>query len=121
MLTKEQLKGLTSNTLDGRDMSRLVDFFDHTEWSAFGMTLAEGAKPPTPTPYTEETVKAALARDVAFGFTKALNQRGISSSMMYEVVKMWMVVLEDDLQSFDDYAQYGLTKRGKYHANNKNR
>ena len=50
MLTKEQLKGLTSNTLDGRDMSRLVDFFDHTEWSAFGMTLAEGAKPPTPTP-----------------------------------------------------------------------
>ncbi len=120
MLTKEQLKGLTSNTLaevrpesrpgarGGAHLSRLVDFFDHTEWSAFGMKLAEGAEPPVPTPYTEEAVKAALARDVAFGFTKALNQRGISSSMMYAVVKMWMVVVEDDLQSFDEYALYGL-------------
>lgn len=108
MLTKEQLKGLSSNTLDGRDMSRLVDFFDHTEWSAFGFKLADGEEPPVPTPYTEETVKAALARDVAFGFTKALNQRGISASMMYEVVKMWLVVLEDDLKDFGDYAQYGL-------------
>lgn len=28
--------------------------------------------------------------------------------MMYAVVKMWMVVLEDELQSFDEYALYGL-------------
>ncbi len=27
---------------------------------------------------------------------------------MYEVVKMWMYILEDDLQNFEDYAQYGL-------------
>lgn len=108
MLTKEQLKTMRSNTLDGRDMSRLCNFFDHSEWPEFGCTLAEGATPPTPTPYTEESVKAQLARDVAFGFEKALNQRGLSAGMMYEVVKMWMAVLEDELKDHNDYAQYGL-------------
>lgn len=108
MLTKEQIKTMHSNTLDGRDMTRLCDFFDHSEWATFGCTLANGATPPAPTPYTEENVKAQLAKDVAFGFDKALHRRGISASMMYNVVKMWMVVLEDDMKDHGDYAQYGL-------------
>jgi hypothetical protein len=39
-----------------------------------------------------------------------LDKRGISAGLMYEVVKMWMWVLEDDLQNHneEDYAQYGL-------------
>lgn len=63
---------------------------------------------PAPKDLTRENVLAQLASDLDFGFEKALNQRGISSGLMYEVVKMWMWVLDDDLQHFDGYAQYGL-------------
>jgi hypothetical protein len=49
-----------------------------------------------------------IEEDVEFGFEKALNQRGISSSLMYEVVSMWNWILEEGLEDFDDYAQYGL-------------
>ena len=49
-----------------------------------------------------------MGRDVAFGFEKALDKRGISSGLMYSVVKMWLRVLEDELAKSDAYAQYGL-------------
>ena len=39
-----------------------------------------------------------LEEDVDFGFEKALNQRGLSAPAMYIVVRMWMWILEDDLQ-----------------------
>lgn len=115
MKTREQVlkavrDGKKSTCLDGRDFSRLVDFFPVTDWEAFGYRPQEG----TDTSQiiiqdlTEENVKAQLASDLAFGFEKALNKRGISASSMYEVVKMWMWVLDDELVLFDDYAQYGL-------------
>lgn len=34
--------------------------------------------------------------------------RRISASFMYSVVKMWNSILEDGLEDFDEYAQYGL-------------
>ena len=115
MLTQEQVleaakAGRTSQTLDGRDYRRLLDFFPPEHWEAFGYTVKEGADASeiTPTPWTEENVKVQLARDVAFGFEKALGKRGISAGMMHSVVKMWMWVLEDDLQDMSAYAQYGL-------------
>jgi hypothetical protein len=56
-------------------------------------------------------VLAQLKKDVAFGFEKALNQRGISAGLMSEVVKMWNWILEEGLENYDEdngYAQYGL-------------
>lgn len=115
MLTQEQVleavtAGRTTRTLDRRDYRRLLDFFPPEQWEAFGYTLKEGADASkiTPTPWTEENVKVHLAGDVAFGFEKALGKRGLSAGMMYNVVKMWMWVLEDDLQDMSAYAQYGL-------------
>ena len=61
-----------------------------------------------PKEYTEENILQELKSDVAFGFDKALDNRGISSSLMYEVVKMWMWVLDDELMDFDNYSMYGL-------------
>lgn len=49
-----------------------------------------------------------LETDIAFAFEKALDKRGISSSLMYEVIKMWLWVLDDDLQHFDEYSMYGF-------------
>lgn len=64
------------------------------------------------TPWTREEVLENLKNDVAFGFEKALNHRGLSSAMMYSVVLMWMWILEDELYAqFKDgnsYEMYGL-------------
>lgn len=35
-------------------------------------------------------------------------QRGISSSLMADVVMMWNWILEDGLEDFDEYPMYGL-------------
>jgi len=114
MLTQAQVLeaikgGKESQTLDGRDYARLCDFFPVADWEALGFKLKDGAEPKPPKPWTQEAVVAQLAEDLAFGFEKALNRRGISASLMYETVKMWMWVLDDaELRDFDSYAQYGL-------------
>lgn len=113
MLTKEQVfeavkTGRMSKCLDGRDYGRLVYFFDAADWPTLGFELRGEAEPPTPKPWTREAVVEQLRADVAFGFEKALGQRGISAGLMYEVVKLWLWILQSDLQSFSGYAQYGL-------------
>lgn len=115
MLTQEQVlsavkAGRGSEALDGRDFHRLVEFFPVEQWELFGASLKEGCTPAPVRPWTEDEIKKHLAGDVEFAFEKALGKRGISASMMFSVLKMWMWVLEDDLQHFseDSYAQYGL-------------
>lgn len=115
MLSKEQVLeavkgGRESACLDGRDYARLVDFFEPEHLITFGFALKEGGVH-TAAEFTRENVLEQLKRDIEFGFEKAINQRGISAAMMYHVVKMWMWILEDDLQNHDDdtgYANYGL-------------
>jgi hypothetical protein len=115
MLTQAQVLeavrgGRNSETLDGRDYSRLVEFFPVSDWEAFGFKLKDG-EVHDQKPWTEDEIRGQLAGDLAFGFEKALNQRGISAGLMYSVVKMWMWVLEETELASDgggDYAQYGL-------------
>lgn len=76
-------------------------------FEAFGISLKEGAQH-NPRPFTRGNILEQLKLDVDFGFEKALNQRGISSGIMYSVVSMWNWILEEGLENFDDYAQYGL-------------
>lgn len=115
MLTQEQVlkvirDGRESKCLDGRDYIRLADFFADEHMEALGFKLKDGVEAPARAikPWTREAVLDQLARDVDFGFEKALNKRGISASLMHEVVEMWMWVLEDEEFSGLDYAQYGL-------------
>lgn len=110
MKTIEQIKELyKSETLDGRDLQRLAQFIPKKQLKDFGLTIQKG-KTHKPIPYTRENVLKQLARDVEFGFDKALSKRGISSSVMYEVVKMWNWILEEGLENWSDanYAYYGL-------------
>lgn len=100
--------GRESECLDGRDYGRLTNFFLVEDWPTLGFTLKEGKEAPEPRPWTQEEVISQLRLDVDFGFKKALGRRGISASFMYSTVKMWMWVLEDDLQHMEEYAQYGL-------------
>lgn len=117
MLTREQVKQAVANgreavCLDSRDYARLIEFFPPEDWDVFGFTVKEGTDPTTvhPKEWTEENIKKQLEADLEFAFEKALGQRGISASFMFETVKMWMWILEDPLydEADDNYAQYGL-------------
>lgn len=110
MKTLEQVaEQYKSNTIDGRDLSRLAAFIPESTLPSFGMELnPEYVGKHEHKEFTKENVIEQLRQDVEFGFEKALNQRGISSSLMHDVVSMWNWVLEDGLEDFDDYAQYGL-------------
>ena len=100
-----------SQTLDGRDINRLAQFIPENQLADFGMSLKDEFKGTHEhKEFTKENILEQLKSDVAFGFEKALNQRGLSAGMMFEVVMMWNWILEDGLEDFDEdnYAQYGL-------------
>ena len=111
MKTLEQIlnynAGENCNFLDGRDKTRLAAFVRVEDFGRLGLTLNDGATH-TPIDFTRENVLEKLKNDLDFAFSKALGQRGISSSLMHDVIKMWMWVLDDELSDYEEYAQYGL-------------
>lgn len=91
MKTLEQLKELSSKCLDGRDFNRLAKFIPYNMIKDFGMEPNEEYNNEerwnsTVVEFTRENVLKQLEEDVRFGFEKALNQRGISASLMFECV-----------------------------------
>ena len=111
MKTLEQIKDRGSKTIDGRDFSRLAMFIPESQLADFGMSLKdEYVGKHEHKEFNRENVIEQLKDDVAFGFEKALDQRGLSAGAMFEVVMMWNWILEEGLEDFpeDDYAQYGL-------------
>jgi hypothetical protein len=110
MKTLDQVKeSYKSQTLDGRDISRLSVFVPETMLKDFGLELKDDfVGKHTHKEWTRENVIDQLRDDVAFGFEKALNQRGISSGLMFEVVKMWNWILEEGLEDHQEYPMYGL-------------
>jgi hypothetical protein len=106
---KEQYK---SETLDGRDLYRLMQFIPESDLKDFRLTLKEEFNGTHQhIELTRNAVLQQLKKDVEFGFEKALNQRGISAGLMFEVVMMWNWILEEGLENYDEnngYAQYGL-------------
>lgn len=113
MLTQQQViaaveSGRKAKCLDGRDYGRLCDFFAADDWHTFGFGPKEGVEVPPPKPWTREAIVEQMRADVAFGFEKALDQRGISAGLMHAVVEMWLWILEDGEFDGREYAQYGL-------------
>lgn len=110
MKTLQEIKeNYKSNTIDGRDLTRLAQFIPENELKDFGLTInPEYVGKHEAIEFTKENVLKQLEQDVEFGFSKGLDGRGISASLMYEVVQMWNWILEDGLEDFDQYAYYGL-------------
>lgn len=97
--------------LDDRFGARLCSFLTAEQAKAIRFEFKpEYAATHKPLPWTRENILAQLEKDVDFGFYKALNKRGISSELMFDVVQRWNKVLEEGLENFseDNYAQYGL-------------
>ena len=117
MKTKEEILEAVENettwnrdmceAVDSRDYNRIIEYFDVDDFDVFGFCLNEGGVH-GPKEYTEENIKKDMLDSLEFAIEKALDQRGISASLMFEVMKMWLWVLEDD--EFDDvpYGFYGL-------------
>lgn len=115
MKTLEQLKGLTSRCVDGRDFSRLAKFIPYNMLNEFGIKPKEEYDNEEKwneitVEFTRENILKQLEKDVAFGFEKALGKRGISSSLMFECVRLWNYILEEGLEDWgeENYAMYGL-------------
>lgn len=96
--------------IDDRFGRRFAQFLTQEQGKKIGFVPKEGHEWPAPKEWTRENILAQLKDDVAFGFEKALNQRGISSGLMFAVVLKWNMILEEGLEDYDenDYAQYGL-------------
>ena len=106
--------------LDDRFGSRFIDFLTIEEMAKIGIELKDEYKENwQPKEWNEENVINQLKKDIKFGIEKAEDERGISSSLMFYVVKSWLKVLEDEemLENFEDYYDYGLN--GFYPARNK--
>jgi hypothetical protein len=112
MKTLEETLGLESRALDCRDKVRLLAFVPSCNWHKIGFELKEGSEISSVAAdeFTEERVLAHLKADLEFAFSKALGKRGISASLMRDVIKMWLWILDDPLADVpdSDYAQYGL-------------
>jgi hypothetical protein len=115
MKTLEQIKSsYKSNTLDGRDLNRLIAFVPFNMLPFCGIKANEGVTEEQWNedlkPLTRENIIEQLKSDVEFGFEKALNKRGLSAGMMASVISMWNWILEEGLEDLgdDDYAEYGL-------------
>lgn len=98
-------------SLDDRFGARLCDFLTDEEVEKLGFSINEEYKGKrTIKEWTRENILEQLRKDVDFGFEKALDQRGISASLMFSVVLSWNKVLEEGLEDWDEnmYAMYGL-------------
>ena len=94
--------------MDDRFGARLCSFLTVEQAEKIGFAFKDEYKDKhIPKAWTEENVVNQLKEDVLFGWEKACDERGISASLMYEVVKSWCKVLENDLQYFSDYDPYG--------------
>lgn len=96
-------------SIEDRFGRRLCKFLTEGQMKEIGFELREGIDH-TPEEWTRENIINQLKSDVEFGFEKALDKRGISSSLMFSVVMSWNKVLEEGLEDWDEdnYRYYGL-------------
>lgn len=106
MMTLDEAIAYAMTRDDGGDRLRLANFVPGDRLHEIGLELKAEDDTWEVTPWTVENVVAQLELDVAFGFEKALGQRGISASLMHTTVCMWNRILRNDIT--DAYPHYGL-------------
>lgn len=90
---------------DRRFTKRFVDFLPADEWEKLDFSYT-GDDEFIPKEWTEENIINQLKEDLEFAIEKATNQRGISASLMYDVLRSWCKVLENGLED-TEYGWYG--------------
>lgn len=93
---------------DGLFGTRLCSFLTVEQAEKIGFAFKDEYKDKhIPKEWTEENIIEQLIKDVVFGWNTACDEKDISANLMYEVVKSWCKVLENEYKDFDDYAPYG--------------
>lgn len=112
MMTLEQAIDLAKNNddFDSRFGARLCQFLtaDQVEELGFEFSSDDARNSHVAKEWGRDAIIEQLEKDVAFGFEKALDQRGISAGLMASVVQCWNTVLQEGLEGFDEYPMYGL-------------
>ena len=93
--------------LDGRDLRRILSFCNNEQVGLLGFKLNDPNNF-VPQELTEEVVVNRLVSDLRFAAEKACDERGISASLMWDILHMWLWILEDysfDSQEYDDYGR----------------
>lgn len=95
---------------DDRFGIRFSEFLTVEQMEQIGFTYTGDPSKRKIKEWCRENIIEQLKDDVEFGFEKALNQRGISAGLMFDVVLSWNRVLEEGLENWpeSDYAMYGL-------------
>lgn len=91
--------------LEDRFGKRLCQFLTVSEARQIGFVFRNEAEH-KPNEWNEENILAQLKDDVLFGYEKCIDERAISASLMYEVVKAWCKVLENGLDKIP-YQDFG--------------
>ena len=93
--------------IDDRFGARFAEFLTVEQMQRIGWMVKEEEKETwTPKEWTEENILKQLYDDVQFGWVKCCDQRGISASLMAELVQKWCDVLENGLVDIP-YGYYG--------------
>lgn len=81
---------------DRRFTKRFIEFLPLEEWEQYNFSyIGEGEY--IQKEWTEENILKQLKEDVEFGYSKAEDERGISSELMAMVVNTWCKVLQNGL------------------------
>lgn len=120
MKTIEELVTYKSKCIDQRDIYRLFNYLPNdtkvletflNNNNIYDKDLNEILEVHNAflTEYTINNVLNEAIDDCEFGIEKAIDKRGISSALMFNVIEMWMWVLDIDYTNDDSYSDYGLT------------
>ena len=100
MKTLKQTLKYDFKCLDCRDRRRIAKFCSKKEMLSIGIEYTGNDKW-KPIPFTEENVDEQFKKDIVFAWEKYVNDRGISTQFMLEVLKMWCWILEIDISVCD--------------------
>lgn len=107
--TKQAWSRGTCSMIESRDLKRLISYFPEkiTEWGFqwSQQVLDDGI--PESEEFNEENIVRDFRKDLELAIEKAEDERGISSSLMHEVVGMYLFIMGDDIDNYSDYGSNG--------------
>ena len=98
------IKDYRVGSFDWRDLGRLLEYIPRDKIKEMTLSNPLGGGqitekdfirfPEKIIDFTKENIVNSLKKDLNFAYEKACDQRGLSADAMYNVIKMWVWILE---------------------------
>ncbi len=108
MISKQEIidnYSIWKTELDDRFGRRFGMFLENKDLDKIGFSCKDENREVKA--WTKENILTELKDDLEFAWEKACNGRGISSSLMVDVVQKWCNILENGLHYDLNYTDYG--------------